>query len=110
MTTTTPAQATQAAAAERGRRTLWQGLALDVAVAIAVTLLAWLPAADVTAAAAWLILAASLVKSVLTALASYVMRLKVAPSQEAELIDGAYLITDLDTGKGHIAGEAPPAP
>lgn len=73
----------QAAAAERGRRTLAQGLALDVAIAVAVALLAWLPAADVTSAAAWLILAAAVVKSVLTAAASYVMRLKLEPAEEA---------------------------
>lgn len=109
-TSSTPAQATHAAATERGRRTLWQGLALDVAIAIAMVLLVWLPDADVTSAEGWIILGTAVVKSVLTALASYVMRLKVAPAQEAELVDGAYLITDLDTGTGRLADEAPPTP
>lgn len=108
--TTTPAQATHAAAAERGRRTLWQGLALDVAIAVAMVLLVWLPDADVTSAEGWVILGTALLKTVLTAVASYVMRLKVQPAKEAELVDGAYLITDLDTGAQRMADEAPPAP
>ena len=105
---TTPAQATQAAAGERGRRTLWQGLGIDVAVAVAMVLLLWLPDADLASRDAWLVLASIVAKSVLTAVASYVMRLKVAPAQESELVDGAYVITDLDTGRGHLADEAPP--
>ena len=107
-TTADPQQAKHAAATERGRRTLWQGLALDLAIAVAVTLLAWLPDADVASSTAWLILGTALVKSVLTALASYVMRLKVQPAKEAELVDGAYLITDLDTGRQNMTDEAPP--
>ena len=108
MTTSTPAQATHAAATERGRRTLWQGLGIDVAVAVAMVLLMWLPDADLSSANAWLILATTVAKSVLTALASYVMRLKVAPAQEAELVDGSYVITDLDTGQRTMTDEAPP--
>lgn len=72
----------QAAAAERGRRTIVQGLAIDVAVAVAVVLLAWLPDADLASSTAWVILGTAVAKSVLTALASYVMRLKVAPAEE----------------------------
>lgn len=72
----------KAAAVERGRRTLIQGLAIDLAVAVAVVLLAWLPDADLTAGEAWLALGVAVGKSLLTALASYVMRLKVAPSEE----------------------------
>lgn len=108
-TSTTPAQAKHAAATERGRRTLWQGLALDLGVAIAVTLLAWLPDADVASSTAWIILGTALLKSVLTAVASYVMRLKVDPAREAELVDGAYLITDLDSGDQRLVDEAPPS-
>lgn len=107
-TSTTPAQATHAAATERGRRTLWQGLGLDVAIAVAMVLLMWLPDANVASAEAWLILGTAALKSVLTALASYVMRLKVAPAQEAELVDGSYVITDLDTGQRTMTDEAPP--
>lgn len=73
----------KAAATERGRRTLVQGLAIDVAIAVAVVLLAWLPDADLTAGEAWLALGVAVGKSVLTAVASYVMRLKVTPSTEA---------------------------
>lgn len=76
---TTPA--TKADAVQRGKRTLIQGVALDVAVAVAVALLAWLPDADVSSRQAWIILGTSVAKTVLTAVASYVMRLKVAPDQ-----------------------------
>lgn len=76
---TTPA--VQADATQRAKRTLIQGIALDVAVAIAVALLAWLPDADLTSKQAWIILGTSLAKTVLTAVASYVMRLKVRPDQ-----------------------------
>lgn len=72
----------KAAAAERGTRTLIQGLAWDVVIAIAVVLLAWLPDANLTAAEAWLALGVAVAKSVLTAAASYVMRIKRAPSEE----------------------------
>lgn len=73
--------AVQADAAQRAKRTFIQGIALDVCVAIAVTLLAWLPDADLSSKEAWSILGLSLAKTVLTAVASYVMRLKVAPDQ-----------------------------
>lgn len=73
--------AVQADAKQRAKRTLIQGIALDVAVAVAVALLAWLPDADLTNKQAWIILGTSLAKTVLTAVASYVMRLKVAPDQ-----------------------------
>lgn len=76
MTTTAKADATQ-----RAKRTFIQGIALDVAVAVAVALLAWLPDADMTSKQAWIILGTSLAKTVLTAVASYVMRLKVRPDQ-----------------------------
>jgi hypothetical protein len=107
-TSTTPQQAKHAAAVERGTRTAWQGLAIDVAIAVAVVLLAWLPDADVASSTAWVILGTAVLKSVLTAIASYVVRLKVDPTREAELVDGAYLITDLDTGDQRLTGEAPP--
>ena len=68
-------------ARNRAARTLYQGLVLDVLVAIGVALAAWLPDADVTAGEAWAILAASLAKSVLQAGASWLMRLKLDGSQ-----------------------------
>lgn len=78
---TTPA-ATQADAVNRSRRTLTQGLLVDVAIAVATGLLLWLPDADLSSRDAWIVLGTALAKSVLTAVASYVMRLKVAPASE----------------------------
>lgn len=74
-------RAIKADATQRGKRTLIQGLALDVALAIAAALLVWLPDADLSSREAWIILGTALGKTVLTAVASYVMRLKVAPDQ-----------------------------
>lgn len=68
-------------ARERSVRTFVQGLVVDVVLAIAAVLLVWLPDADLSAREAWLVLGTSLVKSVLTAVASYVMRIKLAPSE-----------------------------
>ena len=61
-------------AKNRSWRTALQGLGIDVLVAIAVVILAWLPDADLAAGVAWVILGTAVVKSVLTAAASYVMR------------------------------------
>lgn len=74
-----PTPATRTDAANRGWRTFAQGVAIDVAVAVAVALLAWLPDADLSSRAAWIILGTAVGKTVLTAVASYVMRLKVQP-------------------------------
>lgn len=74
--------ATTRDAAIRSRRTFVQGLAVDVCVAVAVTLLAWLPDADVATSTAWIILGTAVLKSVLTAVASYVARLKITPLDE----------------------------
>ena len=105
---TAPEQATKAAATERGRRAFIQGLGIDVATALAAFLLVWLPDADLSSRDAWLVFGTGAARTVLGALASYVMRLKVAPSQEAELVEGAYVITDLDTGQRQMTTEAPP--
>lgn len=70
----------QADAQARAGRTLLQGLAVDLLVAIATALLFWLPDADLSSKEAWIVLGTSLAKTVLTAAASYVMRLKVDPS------------------------------
>lgn len=78
----TEAELTRADAADRSRRTLIQGLAIDVAIAVAAALLAWLPDADLTAREAWIVLGVAIAKSALTAAAAYVMRLKVAPADE----------------------------
>lgn len=71
-------------AVDRGWRTFGQGLLIDVAVAVAAVLLMWLPDADVTRREAWMVLATALLKTVLTAVASYVMRFKVAPKSEED--------------------------
>lgn len=83
----------KASARERAKRTLLTGLGLDVAIAVAAALLAWLPTADVVSSAAWLVLVTSLIKTILQAVASYVLRLKVTPAEEAPLVEGAYLVT-----------------
>lgn len=72
--------AVKADATKRSTRTLVQGLAVDVLFAVATGLLLWLPDADLSSREAWLVLGTSLAKTVLTAAASYAMRLKVKPS------------------------------
>jgi hypothetical protein len=78
MTTTTTQDAKQ-----RGIRTLAQGLAIDCAVAAgaaATVVLATLEGNDLLAAGAWVTLGTSVAKSVLTAAASYLARLKLPPT------------------------------
>ncbi len=77
-------KAVKADATERSIRTLFTGAGLDVAIAIAAAILSWLPAADVSSRTAWIVLATALVKTILQAVASYVLRLKVAPSAPQE--------------------------
>ncbi len=72
--------ATRTDATDRAWRTLVQGLAVDVAIAIAAALLVWLPDADISSTEAWIVLGTTLAKTVLTAVASFVMRLKVDPA------------------------------
>jgi hypothetical protein len=64
-------------AKNRATRSFYQGFGIDIAVAVAMALLAWLPDADVSKKEAWLILGTSLVKTVRQAGAAYVMRLKL---------------------------------
>lgn len=71
----------QVDAKSRATRTFVQGLAVDVAFAVAAALLLWLPDADLSSREAWIVLGTSLAKTVLTAAASYVMRLKVTPDE-----------------------------
>lgn len=71
-------------ARNRSLRTLWQGLALDVAIAGAAAGYAvvntW-EGNDVLSAAAWTAAGTAIAKSVLTAGLSYVARLKVPPRE-----------------------------
>lgn len=85
MSNVTPAPSTgqvKSAAAERATRTILQGLGLDLLVAIALALGAWLPDSDVTDGGQWAILGVSLVKTVLQAIVAYVLRIKRPPATE----------------------------
>lgn len=64
-------------AGNRAQRAFVQGLAIDVLTAVAAALLLWLPDADLTSRDAWIVLGTGLARTVLAALASYVMRLKI---------------------------------
>lgn len=61
-------------ATNRAQRALLQGLATDVITAIAAALLLWLPDADLSSRDAWIVLGTGLVRTVLSAIASFVMR------------------------------------
>lgn len=79
----TPARSAQTDAKQRSLRTLMQGLAIDCLVAAGAAATAVVSAwegEDVLSAAAWIVLGTSVAKSVLTAVASYVARLKVPPA------------------------------
>lgn len=64
-------------ARNRAVRTFAQGLALDVATALAALLLVWLPDADLSSRDAWIVLATGAARTVLQSIASYVMRAKL---------------------------------
>lgn len=72
---TTPTLA--ADAKNRAFRTFLQGIGIDVAVAVAAALLVWLPDADISKKEAWIVLGTSAAKTVLQAIAAYVMRAKL---------------------------------
>lgn len=79
-TTRAARHALKADAKNRAWRTLLQGLAADVLVAVAAVLLAWLPDADITSAEAWTVVAVTLAKTALTTAASWIMRAKLDAS------------------------------
>lgn len=66
-------------ATNRSARTFLQGIAIDAAIAVALVLLAWLPDADLSSREAWTVLGVAVAKTLLTAVASYVSRLKMPP-------------------------------
>lgn len=73
----------RADAKQRSLRTLAQGLAIDCAVAAgagATAALATIDGNELLTAAAWIALGTSVLKSVLTAGASYLARLKLPPN------------------------------
>ena len=66
-------------ARSRSWRTLVQGLAIDITVAV-IAVLAMLTDMDPFAKETWILLGALVIKSVVTAIVSYFMRLKVTPT------------------------------
>lgn len=106
MTTT---QTTRQDAQSRAVRTFIQGLAVDVLVAVAAVVLAWLPGADLSSRTAWIAVALAVAKTILTAGFSYVMRLKVSPasagSEEVPPIV-AEVITDGEKVVAKVEAEA----
>jgi hypothetical protein len=82
---TPEAAAATADAKQRSIRTLAQGLAVDALVAAGATtvlVVAGLTDDQLLTSAAWVTLGTAVAKSVLTAVASYVARLKVPPASE----------------------------
>jgi hypothetical protein len=67
-------------ALERAARTLWTGIGIDAAVAIGSGVLLELQGGDITSPLFWGAIGGLVVKSILTASASYLVRLKVTPT------------------------------
>jgi hypothetical protein len=84
MSEPTPAEI-HADAKNRSVRTLAQGLAIDLLVAVGATIVAvvatW-DGDDILALSSWVVLGAAVGKSVLTAGASYLARLKLPPKED----------------------------
>jgi hypothetical protein len=66
-------------AVNRGLRTLWTGFGVDAATAIGAGVLLLVNEVDVNSELFWTSAGVLVLKSVVTALASYLVRLKVAP-------------------------------
>ena len=66
-------------AIERSLRTLWTGFGIDAAIAIGAGTLLLLDGSDVSSPVFWNGLGVLVLKSTLTAAASYLVRLKVTP-------------------------------
>jgi hypothetical protein len=78
----------KADAKTRSIRTLLQGLAVDLLIAAgsaAVAVISTFTGADLLAGASWVILGTAVLKSVLTAGASYLARLKLPPAESRGL-------------------------
>lgn len=71
----------QADALERALRTLWQGVGVDAAVAIGSGTLILVQDLPVDSGLFWGSVGVLVVKSIVTAAASYLVRLKLAPKQ-----------------------------
>lgn len=64
----------------RAMRTLWTSLGVDLTVAIGFILTDWIVTADITQTEAWIALGILVARSVVTSVASFMVRLKVTPS------------------------------
>lgn len=71
-------------ALNRAWRTLYTALGADVALLVGTGLLALLDSVEITSQAFWVGLGILVVKSILTALGSYLLRLKKAPRVDPE--------------------------
>lgn len=80
MGTHTAKNETRADARDRALRTLWTSLGIDAVVAVGLVLNDWISTADITDGTAWAALGVLVGKSVIHSIASYVVRLKVAPA------------------------------
>lgn len=90
---------TKADALQRALRTLWQGFGTDALIAIGAGLsILLVGGADVLSGAFWVGLGVLVVKSFLTALASYLQRLKSAPKTLVAPESVTPSIVTLDTG------------
>lgn len=100
-------------AKNRAARAFIQGVAIDVATALAALLLVWLPDADLSSRDAWIVLATGAARTVLSSLASYVMRAKLDGSSVPTPLppsDPGEPDADVDNrilGKA-VAGDLPP--
>lgn len=64
---------------ERAKRTLWPALGFDVLVAVAIVVASWVEDADLTSSGDWKLLAVLAAKTAISAVASYIMRLRSEP-------------------------------
>lgn len=69
----------QADALNRALRTLWTGFGVDAATAIGAGILLLLNSVDVNSGVFWSAAGVLVLKSIVTAFASYLVRLKIAP-------------------------------
>lgn len=75
-----PKTAIKADARERAVRTLTTSLGIDLLVGVGIVATDWIGDADILSAAAWSTLGVLVAKSAITAVASYLVRLRVAPT------------------------------
>lgn len=72
--------AVKADARERAVRTLVTSLGVDVLVGVGIVASDWIGSADIRSSAAWATLGVLVAKSAITAVASYLVRLRVSPT------------------------------